>query len=65
MKKDLKEAMRRAKEMSIAYPDTTYYVVNKSKKPAMVFSLDWCAMRSIQFDGCHLVAKFKNGKNYF
>ena len=45
MKKDLKEAMRRAKEMSIAYPDTTYYVVNKSKKPAMVFSLDWCAMR--------------------
>ena len=65
MKKSLQEAMQTAKIQSIVYPDTTYYVIDKPRKSAKVYSIGWLAMHKINCEGYYPVASFKNGKQIF
>ena len=61
MKKSLQEALEEAKMLSIKNPDIIYYVVDKRRCKPKVYSLGWCAVRAVNYDGYHPVATFKNG----
>lgn len=61
MKKSLQEKMKEAKMLSIKNPDVIYYVVDKRRCKPKVYSLGWCAVQAVNYDGYHPVATFKNG----
>lgn len=61
MKKSLQEAMEEAKKLSIKNPDIIYYVVDKRRCKPKVYSLEWCAVQAVNYEGYHPVATFKNG----
>lgn len=61
MKKSLQEKMEEAKMLSIKNPDVIYYVVDKKRCKPKVYSLGWCAVQAVNYEGYHPVATFKNG----
>lgn len=64
MKKSLQEKMEEAKMLSIKNSDVIYYVVDKRRCKPKVFSIGWCAVQAVNYDGYHPVATFKNGKRH-
>lgn len=64
MKKSLQEALEEAKMLSIKNSDVIYYVVDKRRCKPKVFSIGWCAIQAVNYDGYHPVATFKNGKRH-
>lgn len=61
MKKSLIEAHAEAKRMSEKFPDVIYYVMDKPRKRAGVYSSEW-SRRELILEGWHTVAKYLNGK---
>lgn len=61
MKKSLQKALEEAKMLSIKNPDIIYYVVDKRCCKPKVYSLGWCAVQAINYNGYHPVATFRNG----
>lgn len=65
MKKSLQEAMQYAEKHSKEFPDITCYVIDKPRKLAKVYTMEWLAKSAIRYDGYYPVASFKNGKQIF
>ena len=61
MKKSLQEKLEEAKNLSVKNPDVIYYVVDKKRGKPKVFSIGWCAVQAVNYDGYYPVATFKNG----
>ena len=61
MKKSLQEALEEARIDSLNHPDIIYYVVDKKRCKPRIYSVGWCAVRAVNYDGYHPVATFKNG----
>ena len=60
-KKSLVEAENEAKELSIKFPNTVYYVIDKRHGRAKCFSIDWLAMRYIRYENYFPVCTYQNG----
>ena len=61
MKKSLMEAENEAKALSEKYKDITYYVIDKKRGRALCYSIDWLAMRKINYENYYPVCTYKNG----
>lgn len=60
-KKSVLLAIAEAQALSIKFPGVTYWVMDKPRHHAQVYSVEWiCRERILQ--GWHIVCKFKNGK---
>ena len=60
-KKSLLEAVERARELSTAHPQTTYYVMDKPRKQAVVSGSEWIYRERI-LEGWHCYCKFRDGR---
>ena len=60
-KKSLLEAVERARELSTAHPQTTYYVMDRPRKRAEVHAVEWI-YRELVLEGWHCYCKFRDGK---
>ena len=61
MKKSLQEALEEARVHSLKHPDIICYVVDKPRCKAKVYTVGWLALHTINCEGYHPVATFKNG----
>lgn len=61
MKKSLREALNRAKQLSISHPACKVYVMDKPYQRAQVHISEWCVKERI-LEGWYGVTKFLNGE---
>lgn len=55
------EIENEAKEMSINYPDVTYYVIGKKRNEAKIYSIGYLAMQKINNEKWYPICSYKNG----
>lgn len=60
-KKSLVQAMDTARHLSIAFPGSTYWVMDYPRKRAVVTGVDW-VYRERVLEGWRCYCKFKNGE---
>ncbi len=60
-KKSLREAMERARQSSLEYPDVRYFVMDKKGKHAVVHSVLWVCRERI-LEGWYIYCTFINGE---
>ena len=63
-KKSLVEAENEAKELSIKFPNTIYYVIDKKHGRAACYSIDWIVRQKIFYENYFSVCTYKNGIRY-
>jgi hypothetical protein len=62
VKKSLREALNRAKQLSISHPACKVYVMDKPRcRKPLVLTNQWCIKESM-FEGYYGVATFLNGE---